>query len=181
MNASVVDEGISFLDSIEDGTCADTGLEFFALHEGFSLAGYTCKGSGWLIGGLIVIFFIQFGSNLLWTKIGQLQRVALSHPAHSSKRTRVLRSMIFYMFISSTVHIISVLAIMSSNFWILITIISGNLLGAYFSYSNVHRDCDDDQQWKSFMEMMTTEHLKELRCKLSNPPTQSVQWKFYSD
>ena len=69
-----MNESVSFLDTIEDGTCADTGTEFFAIHEGFSLAGYTCKGASWLIGGLIVIFFIQFGSNILWTKIGQLQR-----------------------------------------------------------------------------------------------------------
>lgn len=76
--------------------------------------------------------------------------------------------MIKYMAVSSTVHIVSVLAIMSSNFFILLVIILGNLTGAYFSFSTVHRDCDDNQQWKSFIEMLDKDtHLKELRKKLS--------------
>lgn len=171
MNTSLVEE-------IADGTCADTGTDFFAVHEGFSLAGYTCRGAGWLVGGLLVIFAIQFGSNLLWTKIGQLQRVALSHPAHSHKRQEALRSMIKYMAVSSTVHIVSVLAIMSSNFFILLTIVLGNLTGAYFSFSTVHRDCDDTQQWKNFVGMLTPEHVRELKKLLDPPKSKFVRLNF---
>ena len=88
--------------------------------------------------------------------------------------------MIKYMAVSSTVHIVSVLAIMSSNFYILLVIILGNLTGAYASFSNVHRDCDDSQQWKSFLEMLTPAHLRELRSKLEPPKRKFVQLKFGS-
>ena len=75
-----------FIKQMDNPVCVDTGTDFFSLHEDFNLAGFTCRGVGSLVFGLIVIFLIQVFSNQLWTKIGQLERVALTFPAHSAKR-----------------------------------------------------------------------------------------------
>ena len=156
-----------FIKQMDNPVCVDTGTDFFSLHEDFNLAGFTCRGVWSLVFGLIVIFLIQVFSNQLWTKIGQLERVALTFPAHSAKRASTLRQMMKYQTVSSVIHIVSVLAIMSSNFYILLTIICGNLMGLYLAFRTVKADCSDAQQWEKFLKMLNEDRCVVLKQKIS--------------
>ena len=105
-----------FIESIPEKTCKDTGSDFFSMHDDFELAGFACRGIAvWIVYGL-GIFLIQIISNWLYTKIGQNERKALKYKAKSDERKIALRSMMYYQIIASFIHIVSVLAIMSSNF-----------------------------------------------------------------
>ncbi|MDC3224035.1 hypothetical protein OAU26_03790 [Mariniblastus sp.] len=154
--------GENFIDSIEYGTCSDSGTKFFEYQDGFELVGFVCRGTGWFVGGIIVILGIQLLSNYFWTRIGSLQRVALAHPVHSHARMKAVRSMLVYMFASSCVHIVSTLAIMSSNFWLILTIILGNLLGAGISFTRAKPDCNEKQKWATQVELVEKYGCQEL-------------------
>ena len=143
-----------FIESIPENTCKDTGSDFFIMHNDFELAGFACRGIFILILYAIGIFVIQIISNWLYTKIGQNERKALKYKAKSDERKFALRSMMFYQIIASLIHIVSVLAIMSSNFLILMVIVFGNLSGLYISFKAAKADCTDEENWNQFMHML---------------------------
>lgn len=132
---------------MSNGTFTDLGVgECRATHvQPFStdmhLFGVECKQSWWLLGVLLLSIGIKLFQNMLYTKIGQLQRELLQMDKDErSFTTPKVLELLGFEFIAGVIGIISVLVITGNNAIIWITIILANCAGTVWAYTHVEAD-----------------------------------------
>lgn len=104
------------------------------------IAGFECE-AAWLYWCVwIFAIFLQILRNIIWTRSGQAQRMALHYPIGSSERSQYIRTLLVYTVISMLLYIASFLLIVGANLGILLAILIGNVTGVYYSMTNQKKD-----------------------------------------
>ena len=104
------------------------------------IAGYECE-AAWLYWCVwFFAIFLQILRNMIWTRSGQAQRMALHHPIGSPERWQYIRTLLVYTVISMLLYIASFLLIVGANLGILLAILIGNVTGVYYSMTNQKKD-----------------------------------------
>lgn len=104
------------------------------------IAGYECE-AAWLYWCVwIFAILLQVLRNMIWTRSGQAQRMALHHPKDSPERSAYIRTLLLYTIVSMLLYIASFLLIVGANLGILLAILIGNVTGVYYSMSNQEKD-----------------------------------------
>lgn len=134
------------------GECRATHVQPFSTD--MHLFGVECKQSWWLAGVLGLTVIIKLFQNMLYTKIGQLQRELLQ--MDKSERTfttpKVLE-LLGFEFIAGVIGIVSVLVITGNNAIIWITIIIANCAGTVIAYTR--QEADHHSTALEFMNMLS--------------------------
>lgn len=95
-------------------------------------------------------------------------------PKGSAKREIAIRSLMRYTITASLVHVVNTLLLLGANIWILLAIISGNVVGTYWSYERQESDRHDKLAvWKELRTLSTAERA-ELAEIMSNPQIQVI-------
>lgn len=124
---------------LDVGECRATHVQPFSTD--MHLFGVECKQSWWLAGVLALTIGIKLFQNMLYTKIGQLQRelLQMDRDERSFTTPKVLE-LLGFEFIAGVIGIISVLVITGNNAIIWITIILANCAGTVWAYTHVEAD-----------------------------------------
>jgi hypothetical protein len=126
-------------DELDVGECRATHVQPFSTD--MHLFGVECKQSWWLAGVLVITVCIKLFQNMLYTKIGQLQRELLQMDREErSLTTPKVLELLGFEFIAGVIGIISVLVITGNNAIIWITIIIANCAGTVWAYTHVEAD-----------------------------------------
>lgn len=126
-------------DELDVGECRATHVQPFSTD--MHLFGVECKQSWWLAGVLVITVCIKLFQNMLYTKIGQLQRELLQMDREErSLTTPKVLELLGFEFIAGVIGIISVLVITGNNAIIWITIILANCAGTVWAYTHVEAD-----------------------------------------
>lgn len=121
------------------GECRATHVQPFSTD--MHLFGVECKQSWWLAGVLALTIGIKLFQNMLYTKVGQLQRELLQMDKDErSITTPKVLELLGFEFIAGVIGIISVLVITGNNAIIWITIILANCAGTVWAYTHVEAD-----------------------------------------
>lgn len=124
---------------LDAGECRATHVQPFSTD--MHLFGVECKQSWWLAAVLVLTIIIKLFQNMLYTKIGQLQRELLQmDKSERSFTTRKVLELLGFEFIAGVIGIISVLVITGNNALIWITIIIANCAGTVWAYTHVEAD-----------------------------------------
>ena len=104
------------------------------------IVGFECE-AAWLYWCVwVVAVLLQVLRNMIWTRSGQAQRMALHHPIGSPERSAYIRTLLIYTVISMLLYIVSFLLIVGANLGILLAILIGNVSGVYYSMTNQKKD-----------------------------------------
>ena len=122
--------------------CVEQTHDFWQHHQAL-LAGYKCTSD--------VIFYIVLASgvlivlaqNYIGTKDGQASRQALTLPKHSKARDAVIRKLLVYTFVQSVLSTVHILLVVGLNFYVLLALMFGNVLGTYLSFRSQQQDKHD--------------------------------------
>ena len=126
-------------EDLDVGECRATHVQPFSTD--MHLFGVECKQSWWLAGVLVLTICIKLFQNMLYTKIGQLQRELLQMDKDErSFTTPKVLELLGFEFIAGVIGIISVLVITGNNAIIWITIILANCAGTVWAYTHVEAD-----------------------------------------
>lgn len=125
-----------------DPVCVEQTHDFWQHHQAL-LAGYKCTSD--------VIFYIVLASgvlivlaqNYIGTKDGQASRRALTLPKHSKERDAVIRELLVYTFVQSLLSTVHILLVVGLNFYVLLALMFGNVLGTYLSFRSQQQDKHD--------------------------------------
>lgn len=125
-----------------DPVCVEQTHDFWQHHEAL-LAGYKCTSD--------VIFYIVLASgvlivlaqNYIGTRDGQASRRALTLPKHSRERDAVIRELLVYTFAQSLLSTVHILLVVGLNFYVLLALMFGNVLGTYLSFRSQQQDKHD--------------------------------------
>lgn len=125
-----------------DPVCVEQTHDFWQHHEAL-LAGYKCTSD--------VVFYIVLASgvlivlaqNYIGTKDGQASRQALTLPKHSKARDAVIRKLLLYTFVQSVLSTVHILLVVGLNFYVLLALMFGNVLGTYLSFRSQQQDKHD--------------------------------------
>lgn len=125
-----------------DPVCVEQTHDFWQHHQAL-LAGYKCTSD--------VIFYIVLASgvlivlaqNYIGTKDGQASRQALTLPKHSKARDAVIRKLLVYTFVQSVLSTVHILLVVGLNFYVLLALMFGNVLGTYLSFRSQQQDKHD--------------------------------------
>ena len=130
------------------------------------VAGWECE--GWFLYALVIIFtiFLQIVRNRIWAISGQAGREALHTSKGSEERWYYIRVLLFYTFLSTTLHIVNILLILGSNLGILLAVLIGNMAGTLYAYTrqpaDKHRTSEElSDMIKKFMELNRKEIINE--------------------
>ena len=126
----------------DDAVCVEQTHDFWQHHEAL-LAGYKCTSD--------VIFYIVLASgvlivlaqNYIGTRDGQASRRALTLPKHSRERDAVIRELLVYTFAQSLLSTVHILLVVGLNFYVLLALMFGNVLGTYLSFRSQQQDKHD--------------------------------------
>ena len=125
--------------SLEVGSCGVTHVDPFSTDV--HLLFLQCKKSAWLIVIIVIVIGVKLGQNMLFTKMGQLQRELLQMPKQnrgwcSPKITELLA----WEFLAGVIGIVSVLVITGNNAIIWATIIVANMFGTALAFTQMEAD-----------------------------------------
>lgn len=126
----------------DDPVCVEQTHDFWQHHEAL-LAGYKCTSD--------VIFYLVLASgvlivlaqNYIGTRDGQASRRALTLPKHSRERDVVIRELLVYTFAQSVLSTVHILLVVGLNFYVLLALMAGNVLGTYLSFRSQKQDKHD--------------------------------------
>ena len=128
------------------------------------VAGWECE--GWFLYALVITFtvFLQIIRNRIWVISGQAGREALHTSKGSSERWGYIRVLLFYTFLSTTLHIVNILLILGSNLGILLAVLVGNMSGTLYAYTKQPADKHRTSEDVSSM----VKKYKELKMKIQS-------------
>lgn len=125
--------------SLDVGTCGGTHVDPFSTDV--HLLFLECKKSAWLILIIAVVIGVKLGQNMLFTKMGQLQREILQLP--KSERgwcSAKIWELLGWEFLAGVIGIVSVLVITGNNAIIWATIIVSNMVGTALAFTQMEAD-----------------------------------------
>lgn len=105
---------------------------------------YELKGSGFFIVMLIVALGLQITANYIWIQSAQVSREILQKDPDErgnpfDPHTLMGRSLMWTL-ISTVIFIIRITLIMGSNLYIFLVVLTGNLIGTYYTQLSQKRD-----------------------------------------
>lgn len=125
--------------SLDVGTCGGTHVDPFSTDV--HLLFLECKQSAWLILIIAVVIATKLGQNVLFTRMGQLQREILQLP--KSERgwcSAKIWELLGWEFLAGVIGIVSVLVITGNNAIIWATIIVSNMVGTALAFTQMEPD-----------------------------------------
>lgn len=122
--------------------CVEQTHDFWQHHEAL-LAGYKCTSDVIFYIVLASGVFIVLAQNYIGTKDGQASRQALTLPKHSKARDAVIRKLLVYTFVQSVLSTVHILLVVGLNFYVLLALMFGNVLGTYLSFRSQQQDKHD--------------------------------------
>ena len=122
--------------------CVEQTHDFWQHHETL-LAGYKCTSDVIFYVVLLAGVLIVLAQNYIGTKDGQASRRALTLPKHSRERDVVIRELLLYTFLQSLLSTVHILLVVGLNFWILLALLMGNVVGVGLSYRSQEQDKHD--------------------------------------
>lgn len=99
------------------------------------IAGWECESIILYVVVLAFTVFLQVIRNKLWAVSGQVSREALHTARNSRERNHYIWVLLWYTFLSTTLHIVNILLILGSNLGVLIAVLVGNLSGTWYAYT----------------------------------------------
>lgn len=97
------------------------------------IAGYSCTSTLLFVFVNIFAVLLQVVRNIMWTKSGQIQRLALKELPYSPARYAKTKSLLWYTLLQYLLYVTSFLLIVGGNLIILFSVGLGNMLGVYYS------------------------------------------------
>lgn len=125
--------------ALDVGTCSGTHVDPFSTDV--HLLFLECKQSAWLILIIVIVIGVKLGQNMLFTKMGQLQREILQLP--KSERgwcSAKILELLGWEFLAGVIGIVSVLVITGNNALIWATIIVSNMVGTALAFTQMEAD-----------------------------------------
>jgi len=125
--------------SLDVGSCGGTHVDPFSTDV--HLLFLECKQSAWLILIIAVVIGTKLGQNVLFTRMGQLQREILQLPkAERSCCSAIIWELLGWEFLAGVIGIVSVLVITGNNAIIWATIILSNMIGTALAFTQMQPD-----------------------------------------
>tara|TARA_A100001015_G_C14846418_1_gene654643 strand:- start:277 stop:810 length:534 start_codon:yes stop_codon:yes gene_type:complete len=121
-----------------DSVCLKESNHLLTLDTTY-VAGYKCTSVGLYIFVLFIAIGVQVGRNLIWTKSSQASREALHEPK-GPKRSKLITKLLLLSLLSFMLYIVNILLILGANLGILASVLIGNLVGVYISFSRQKQD-----------------------------------------
>jgi hypothetical protein len=125
--------------SLDVGSCGGTHVDPFSTDV--HLLFLECKQSAWIILIIAIVIGVKLGQNMLFTKMGQLQREILQLP--KSQRgwcSAKILELLGWEFLAGVIGIVSVLVITGNNTIIWATIILSNMVGTALAFTQMEAD-----------------------------------------
>lgn len=125
--------------SLDVGSCGATHVDPFSTDV--HLLFLECKQSAWIILIIAIVIGVKLGQNMLFTKMGQLQREILQLP--KSQRgwcSAKILELLGWEFLAGVIGIVSVLVITGNNAIIWATIIVSNMVGTALAFTQMEAD-----------------------------------------
>jgi hypothetical protein len=125
--------------SLDVGSCGGTHVDPFSTDV--HLLFLECKQSAWIILIIAIVIGVKLGQNMLFTKMGQLQREILQLP--KSQRgwcSAKILELLGWEFLAGVIGIVSVLVITGNNAIIWATIILSNMVGTALAFTQMEAD-----------------------------------------
>lgn len=125
--------------SLDVGSCGGTHVDPFSTDV--HLLFLECKQSAWIILIITIVIGVKLGQNMLFTKMGQLQREILQLP--KSQRgwcSAKILELLGWEFLAGVIGIVSVLVITGNNAIIWATIILSNMVGTALAFTQMEAD-----------------------------------------
>lgn len=113
-------------------TCVSNDSHLLSFDKTY-IAGYSCTSTLLFIFVNIFAVVLQVVRNIMWTKSGQIQRLALKEIPFSPARSAKTKTLLWYTLIQYLLYVTSFLLIVGGNLIILFSVGLGNLLGVYYS------------------------------------------------
>jgi len=125
--------------SLEVGSCGGTHVDPFSTDV--HLLFMECKKSAWLILIISIVIGVKLGQNMLFTKMGQLQRELLQMPRKERACCSAkINELLGYEFLAGVIGIVSVLFITGNNAIIWAFIIASNMTGVALAFTRMEAD-----------------------------------------
>lgn len=125
--------------SLDVGSCGGTHVDPFSTDV--HLLFLECKKSAWLILIISIVIGVKLGQNMLFTKMGQLQRELLQMPRKKRECCSAkINELLGYEFLAGVIGIVSVLFITGNNAIIWATIIASNMTGVALAFTRMEAD-----------------------------------------
>ena len=99
------------------------------------IAGWECESTLLYVVVLAFTVCLQIVRNKIWAISGQAGREALHTSRGSPERSHYILVLLWYTFLSTTLHIVNILLILGSNLGVLLSVLAGNLLGTWYAYA----------------------------------------------
>ncbi len=126
-------------EDLDPGQCQATHVQPFSTD--MHLFGIECRQSWWLAAVLLFTILIKLFQNMLYTKMGQLQRELLQiDKEERTFTTPKVLELLGLEFIAGVIGIVSVLVITGNNAIIWIVIILANCVGTVLAYTRQEAD-----------------------------------------
>lgn len=125
--------------ALDVGSCGGTHVDPFSTDV--HLLFLECKRSAWLILIIVIVIGVKLGQNMLFTRMGQLQREILQLP--KSERgccSAKIWELLGWEFLAGVIGIVSVLVITGNNAIIWATIIVSNMVGTALAFTQMEPD-----------------------------------------
>lgn len=126
----------------DEPICVEQTHDFWQHHEAL-LAGYKCTNDIIFYAVLVSGVLIVLAQNYIATRDGQASRRALTLPKYSRERDAVIRELLVYTFAQSLLSTVHILLVVGLNFYVLLALMFGNVLGTYLSFRSQQQDKHD--------------------------------------
>lgn len=152
-------------EDLDPGQCQATHVQPFSTD--MHLFGIECRQSWWLLAVLIFTILVKLFQNMLYTKMGQLQRELLQiDKEERTFTTPKVLELLGLEFVAGVIGIVSVLVITGNNAIIWIVIILSNCAGTVLAYTR--QEADHHSTALEFLNMLkkrdgTDEEAKRAR------------------
>jgi hypothetical protein len=125
--------------ALDVGSCGGTHVDPFSTDV--HLLFLECKRSAWLIVIIVIVIGVKLGQNMLFTRMGQLQREILQLPKFERGCCSAkIWELLGWEFLAGVIGIVSVLVITGNNAIIWATIIVSNMVGTALAFTQMEPD-----------------------------------------